>query len=82
METKRYKIKEPKQEWWLCVGTKTIPKCLYASIEIVDRNKPLWASSMRVETIKSLSVYCNFSHCFIRETKTHCCDFQNKTLLL
>lgn len=82
MEVKKFKVVKPKQKWFLCIGNekRKIPKCLYGNIKVIDRYKPLWASSMRADVIKSLSIYCNFSRHFITELKTHCDNFQNKDL--
>lgn len=80
-EVKKFKVTE-KKKWFLCIGDekRKIPKCHYSNIKIIDRYKPLWASSMRVDVIKNLSIYCNFSHRFIIELKTSCNDFQNREL--
>lgn len=62
---------------FLCTGDKKHKSCINARITITEGKKPLWASSMNAETVKSLTVFCRAKDCFIREVVTHCEFFAN-----
>lgn len=72
--------KEKRNKFFLCIGNKGKDKCIFSDVKVIDRFKPLWASSINAEKIKSLSIYCNFQHKFIVKLLTRCEYYGNVRL--
>lgn len=85
----KFKIMKPskgkEKTVWLCTGDvlgkgKKQKPCIYAHIEIRDRNIPLFARSKRTKRITELTVFCYKKLQYIHKWVKECNEHQNSTL--
>jgi len=66
-----------KRQKWLCVDG----KCIYAIVEVVEKQIPIYPKSSFTIPIAQLQVYCKKKHEYVRNYVISCRDFQNTRLV-